>query len=98
MAKTVWDGFGRRLGSVATLPDGKQKVYDPYQRTHRMMTSRSKCRPANRSFMPLTLLTFGPFHPNYQCIPLSLAICTRAFLRMIETTRKNHVSTRNQRL
>jgi hypothetical protein len=78
MAKTVWDGFGRRLGSVATLPDGKQKVYDPHQRTHRMMTSRSKCRPANRSFMPLTLLTFGPFHPNYQCIPLSLAICTRA--------------------
>jgi hypothetical protein len=28
MAKTVWDAFGRRLGSVATLPDGKQKVYD----------------------------------------------------------------------
>ena len=28
MAKTVWDAFGRRLGSVAKLPDGKQKVYD----------------------------------------------------------------------
>jgi hypothetical protein len=22
MAKTVWDGFGRRIGSIATLPDG----------------------------------------------------------------------------
>ena len=28
MAKTVWDGFGRRIGSVATLPDGKKHVYD----------------------------------------------------------------------
>jgi hypothetical protein len=28
MAKTIWDGFGRRIGSVATLPDGKQHVYD----------------------------------------------------------------------
>jgi hypothetical protein len=28
MAKTVWDGFGRRIGSVATLPDGKLHVYD----------------------------------------------------------------------
>jgi hypothetical protein len=28
MAKTIWDAFGRRIGSVATLPDGKQKVYD----------------------------------------------------------------------
>ena len=28
MAKTVWDGFGRRIGSVATLHDGKKHVYD----------------------------------------------------------------------
>jgi hypothetical protein len=28
MAKIVWDGFGRRIGSVATLPDGKKHVYD----------------------------------------------------------------------
>lgn len=28
MAKIVWDGFGRRLGSMATLPDGKQHVFD----------------------------------------------------------------------
>lgn len=28
MAKTVWDAFGRRVGSVETLPDGKLHVYD----------------------------------------------------------------------
>ena len=28
MAKTIWDAFGRRIGSVATLPDGKKHVYD----------------------------------------------------------------------
>lgn len=28
MARTVWDEFGRRIGYVATLPDGKQHVYD----------------------------------------------------------------------
>src|ERR1017187_4487794 len=43
-----------------------------------MMTSRSKCRPANRSFVPLTLLTFGPFHPIHQCILRNLVNCTRA--------------------
>src|ERR1019366_220129 len=45
-----------------------------------MITSRSKCRPANRSFTTLTLLTFGPIHPNHQCTSLSLVICTRALL------------------
>src|ERR1017187_7420492 len=43
-----------------------------------MITSRSKCRPANRSFTTLTLLTFRPIHPNHQCTSLSLVICTRA--------------------
>src|ERR1035437_3730915 len=43
-----------------------------------MITSRSKCRPANRSFTTLTLLTFGPIHPNHQCTSLILVICTRA--------------------
>src|ERR1022692_3917636 len=43
-----------------------------------MITSRSKCRPANRSFMTLNLLIVGPFLPNHYCNPLALAICTRA--------------------
>src|ERR1035437_2959213 len=53
-----------------------------------MITSRSKCRPANRPFMPLTSLTFGQFQPNHQCILPSRAICTRAlalFLRQAST-------------
>ena len=28
MAKSIWDGFGRRLGSIANLPDGKKHVYN----------------------------------------------------------------------
>src|ERR1017187_4233490 len=43
-----------------------------------MITSRSKWRPANRSFMPLNSLIVGPFLPNHYCNPLALAICTRA--------------------
>ncbi len=34
MAKTVWDGFGRRIGSVATLHDGKKHVYDANGHSH----------------------------------------------------------------
>src|ERR1017187_8594101 len=43
-----------------------------------MITSRSKWRPANRSFMPLNSFIVGPFLPNHYCNPLALAICTRA--------------------
>src|ERR1035441_1321680 len=43
-----------------------------------MITSRSKWRPANRSFIPLNLLIVGPFLPNHYRNPLDLAICTRA--------------------
>src|ERR1035437_9958570 len=43
-----------------------------------MITSRSKWRPANRSFIPLNSLIVGPFLPNHYCNPLALAICTRA--------------------
>src|ERR1035437_5626783 len=43
-----------------------------------MITSRSKWRPTNRSFMPLNSLIVGPFLPNHYCNPLALAICTRA--------------------
>src|ERR1017187_6089738 len=46
-----------------------------------MITSRSKWRPANRSFMPLNSLIVGPFLPNHYCNPLALAICTRAEIR-----------------
>jgi hypothetical protein len=28
MAKNVWDGFGRRIGSISKMPDGKTHVYD----------------------------------------------------------------------
>src|ERR1017187_10478489 len=42
-----------------------------------MITSRSKWRPANRSFMPLNSFIVGPSLPNHYCNPLALAICTR---------------------
>src|ERR1039458_9142835 len=47
-----------------------------------MIRSRSKWRPANRSFMPLDSLIVGPFLPNHYCNPLALAICTRATFSM----------------
>ena len=28
MARNIWDGFGRRIGSIADLPNGKKHVYD----------------------------------------------------------------------
>jgi hypothetical protein len=28
MGKSIWDGFGCRIGAVSTLPDGKKHVYD----------------------------------------------------------------------
>src|ERR1017187_287006 len=42
-----------------------------------MITSRSKWRPTNRSFMPVNLLIVGPFLPNHYCNPPDLVICTR---------------------
>jgi hypothetical protein len=45
-----------------------------------VITSRSKWRPANRSFMPLDMLIVGPFLPNHYCNSLDLAICTRGVI------------------
>src|ERR1022692_3012263 len=44
-----------------------------------MITSRSKWRPTNRSFMPVNLLIVGPSLPNHYCNPPDLVICTRTF-------------------
>src|ERR1035437_2322287 len=49
-----------------------------------MITSRSKSRPANRSFMPLNSFIVAPFLPNHYCNPLALAICTRARPEAVE--------------
>src|SRR5882672_1881986 len=45
-----------------------------YQRTHRMTTSRSKCRPSNSSATAFSLLIddLSPFMPAYMIGPLHL--------------------------
>jgi hypothetical protein len=63
MAKTVWDGFGRRIGSVATLPDGKQHVYDkdlqPLGNVSRIGTVDVRGTLISRTPMPGLLLNLG---------------------------------------
>src|ERR1022692_2825811 len=48
-----------------------------------MITSRSKWRPTNRSFMPVNLLIVGPFLLNHYCNPPDLVMCTRTIFRMV---------------
>lgn len=63
MAKTVWDSFGRRIGSVATLPDGKQKVYDanlqPLGNVSHIGTVDIRGKLLSRTPMPGLLLNLG---------------------------------------
>jgi hypothetical protein len=63
MAKIVWDGFGRRIGSVATLPDGKKHVYDrnlqPLGRASNAGTFTANGRLISRTPMAGLLLTLG---------------------------------------
>jgi len=62
-----------------------------------MITSRSKWRPTNRSFMPVNLLIVGPFLPNHYCNPPDLVICTRTGLctpPSRRVTRQNRTSWR----
>jgi hypothetical protein len=63
MAKTVWDAFGRRIGSVATLPDGKQKVYDanlqPLGSVSHIGTVDVNGKMISRTPMPGLLLNLG---------------------------------------
>jgi hypothetical protein len=63
MAKTIWDGFGRRLGSVRTLPDGKQKVYDanlqPLGSVSHIGTFGVNGKLISRTPMPGLLLNLG---------------------------------------
>jgi hypothetical protein len=63
MAKTVWDGFGRRIGSVATLPDGKQHVYDrnlqPLGRVSHIGTVDVRGKLISRTPMAGLLLNIG---------------------------------------
>jgi hypothetical protein len=63
MAKTVWDAFGRRIGSVATLPDGKQHVYDrnmqPLGNVSHIGTVNVRGTLISRTPMPGLLLNLG---------------------------------------
>jgi hypothetical protein len=63
MAKTVWDAFGRRLGSVATLPDGKKHVYDkngqPLGNVSHIGTFWVNGKMISRTQMPGLLLNLG---------------------------------------
>jgi len=63
MAKTVWDGFGRRIGSVSTLPDGKQHVYDrdlqPLGSISHIGTADARGKLVSRTPMPGLLLNLG---------------------------------------
>jgi hypothetical protein len=53
---------------------------DGYQRTQRMITSRSKCRPRNNSSMLFSSPTVGPQFSKDQCTRPVAAICTGADL------------------
>jgi hypothetical protein len=63
MAKTVWDAFGRRIGSVSTLPDGKQRVYDanlqPLGNVSHIGTVDARGTLISRTPMPGLLLNLG---------------------------------------
>ena len=63
MAKTVWDGFGRRIGSVATLPDGKKHVYDkncqPHGNVSHIGTVDVRGKLISRTPMPGLLFSLG---------------------------------------
>jgi hypothetical protein len=63
MAKTVWDAFGRRIGSVSTLPDGKQHVYDknlqPLGNVSNAGTFGLNGKLISRTKMPGLLLNLG---------------------------------------
>ena len=63
MAKTVWDAFGRPFGSVQTLPDGKQHVYDksgqPLGSVGQPGTIDARGKLISRTPMPGLLLNLG---------------------------------------
>lgn len=63
MAETVWDRFGRRIGSVATLPDGKQHFYDrnlqPLGNVSKDGTFGLNGKLISRTPMPGLLLNLG---------------------------------------
>ncbi|WP_348262857.1 hypothetical protein P8935_24080 [Telmatobacter sp. DSM 110680] len=63
MPKIVWDSFGRPLGSVQTLPDGKRHVYDksgqPLGNVSNIGTVDARGKLLSRTPMPGLLLNLG---------------------------------------
>src|ERR1039457_6407354 len=64
--------------AIISTRSRRLSLYRRYQRTHRMMMSRSKCRPLNRpSTFGITSVTSYPLSTKSGSLPDS-AICTRA--------------------
>src|ERR1700739_1204896 len=59
----VW-AIDRPRSSIISTRSRKLSLKRRYHRTHRTMTSRSKCRPLNRSSKPKNLATEPPHKPN----------------------------------
>lgn len=64
----IWDVFGRRIGSITKLPDGKQKVYDkngqPIGSTSRQGTFRLNGKKITSTPMPGLLFNRGNKQPK----------------------------------
>src|ERR1700752_5410649 len=59
----VW-AIDRPRSSIISTRSRKLSLKRRYHRTHRTMTSRSKCRPLNRSSKPTNLATAPPHKPT----------------------------------
>ena len=61
MAKSIWDGFGHRIGSATMLPDGKRHIYDrdgqPLGNVGRDGTFTTNSNLVSRTPMPGLLFT-----------------------------------------